>query len=132
MYALERVIFNQDLFFILLVISFFIIAILKAFYWKFTRLLFLGVFSQRYANQYLREDNAFTQRVSVLTFLLAVFNFSILGMKLKNQSTLEDFLILLIILSLFYLLKYLSIRFLGSTFLIRELATLAVFFFVLI
>lgn len=128
MQALERIVLNQDLFFILLLISFFIVAILKAFYWKATRLLFLGVFRQRYANQYLREDNAFTERVSALTFLLVVFNFSILGVKLKNQIALEDFLIILMSLSVFYILKYLSIQFLGSTFRVRELATLAIFF----
>ena len=49
-------------------VSFFLIALLKASYWKHAKLLFMGVFAQRYANQYLREENAFTERVISLLF----------------------------------------------------------------
>ncbi len=128
MQVLERVVFNQDLFFILLLFSFFLLAILKAFYWKFSRLLFMGVFGQRYANQYLREDNAFTERVSILTFILMLLNFSLLLMKLKHHQTAQEFLFIFVFIGGFYLLKFLIIRLLGETFLMNELAKLGIFF----
>jgi len=75
MEAVENIVFNRDLFFILIFISFLFIAILKGFYWKFTKLLIKGVFAQRYANQYLREENVFTERVNFITFLILLLNF---------------------------------------------------------
>ena len=82
MYALNKIAFNQDIFFILLTLSFFLIALLKGMYWKHAKLLFKGVYAQRYANQYLREENAFTERVNLLTFLLMSINFTIVISKL--------------------------------------------------
>ena len=57
MIALTKPFFNQDIIFVLLSISFLLIAVLRASYWKYVKLLVMGVFAQRYANQYLREEN---------------------------------------------------------------------------
>ena len=59
MIAVTNSVFNQDIIFILLTISLWLIAILKGSYWKHTKLLLMGPFAQRYANQFLREENAF-------------------------------------------------------------------------
>jgi hypothetical protein len=52
MIALTKPFFNQDIIFVLLAISFLLIAILRASYWKHAKLLFMGVFAQRYALKY--------------------------------------------------------------------------------
>ena len=87
MLAFTKIVYNQDIFFILLVISFFLISLIKGLYWKHAKLLFMGSFSQRFANQYLREENALTERVNFITFLLMAINFSLIGLKevLKYQ-----------------------------------------------
>ena len=84
MTGLAKTIYNQDVFFILLTLSFFLFALIKGFYWKHTKLLFMGVFAQRYANQYLREDNAFTERVNGLTFLLMCINLTLIISKIQG------------------------------------------------
>ena len=68
---------NGDGFFILLTISFFLIGILRAYYWSYASLLVLGSIQYRYASQYLRLENALTQRVSMITFLIMIINISL-------------------------------------------------------
>ena len=72
MLATTKILYSQNVFFILLVISFFLIALIKGLYWKYAKLLFMGAFSQRYINQYLRESNTFTERVNAITFFLMI------------------------------------------------------------
>ena len=43
----------------------------------------MGTFAQRYANQYLREENVFTERVNFLTFLLLAVNTRFDNCKIK-------------------------------------------------
>ena len=100
---------SQDVFFFLLTISFLLLSILKANYWKHTKLLLLGVEAQRYANQFLREDNAFTQRVNLLTFFLMVINFSVIITKVLETTLFLDILFILLLVVFFYILKVLII-----------------------
>ena len=86
MIAISNQIFNQDFVFILLLLSFLIIAILRGYYWKYVRLLFLGLFAQRYSNQFLREGNVFTERINVLTFGLLIINLTILLSYFSNHQ----------------------------------------------
>ena len=128
MIPLAKTYFNQDVFFVLLTMSFLLIAVLKANYWKHTKLLLLGVFVQRYANQFLREDNAFTERVNFITFLLMVINFSAIFIKFSPITSLTEIGILLVVVILFYLIKILFMRMFGKIFMLKGLAKLGVFF----
>ena len=68
---------NSSMFFLIL-ISFLSIGLLRAFYWKHAKLLLIAPFQYRYASQYLRQDNAFTERVNWLSFLILLINFSLI------------------------------------------------------
>ena len=128
MIALTKSIYNQDISFILIVISFFLISLIKGVYWKHARLLFMGVFAQRYANQYLREENAFTERVDLLTFLLMCINFTLIITKFQLIIQVFPIIWLFCLVVIFFLLKLTFIRFLGFLFKSKDLAKLAGFF----
>ena len=88
----------------------------------------LGVFAQRYANQFLREDNAFTQRVNFLTFSLMVINFSLIIAKILNITLLPKILGILFCILIFYFLKILIIKFSGLVFMLKDISKLYIFF----
>ena len=128
MIALIKTISNQDIIFISLTLAFLLIAVLKSFYWKHAKLLFMGIFAQRYANQYLREENAFTERVSFITFLLMSINISLIILKLiPKTSVLETFGISFGVM-LFFTIKIGLILLLGSIFRVKDIARLGIFF----
>jgi len=128
MIALEKISLNQDVFFLFLLSAFLLISILKAFYWKYTKLLIMGVFSERYTNQYLREENVFTERVGVITFLLLLLNLSLFVTRLNGKIKLDFFLWTILFIAAYYLIKYMLIRLLGIVFLLKNIAQLGVFF----
>ena len=128
MIALIKTIFNQDIIFVLLTISFLLIALLKSFYWKHAKLLFMGIFAQRYANQYLREENAFTERVSFITFLLMSINISLIILKLMPETSVLENFILIVGVMLFFIIKIGLILILGSIFRVKDIAKLGIFF----
>lgn len=128
MIALTNPIFNQDIIFILLTISFLLIAILKAYYWKHTKLLLMGVFAQRYANQFLREENVFTQRVNFITFLLMIINFSVITLKVMPKDSILEVLALIALVGFFFLIKIGLMLSLGNIFRLKDIARLGIFF----
>ena len=128
MIAISNQIFNQDFVFILLMFSFLIIAILRGYYWKYVRLLFFGLFAQRYSNQFLREGNVFTERVNMLTFGLLITNLTILFSYISNKQASFDFIYISVFLLLFFLFKIIMILFLGHLFMMRDIAKLLIFF----
>ena len=128
MIAFIKTIFNQDIIFVLLTISFFLIAMLKSFYWKHAKLLFMGIFAQRYANQYLREENAFTERVSFITFLLMSVNISLIILKLIPKTSVLETFSLIVGVMLFFIIKIGLILLLGSIFRVKDIAKLGIFF----
>ena len=128
MIALIKTIFNQDIIFVLLTISFLLIAMLKSFYWKHAKLLFMGIFAQRYANQYLREENAFTERVSFITFLLMSINISLIILKLVPKTSVLETFSLIGGVMLFFILKIGLILLLGSILRVKDIAKLGIFF----
>jgi len=128
MIALAKPFFNQDIIFVLLTISFLLIAILRASYWKHAKLLFMGVFAQRYANQYLREENAFTERVNFITFLLMTINFSLILLKFVPKTSLLEVVFLIGSVMLFFILKIGVMLFCGKIFMMQDVAKLGVFF----
>ena len=128
MVGLSKIVFNQDVFFILISMSFLLVGFLKAYYWKHAQLLFKGVFAQRYSNQYLREENAFTERVNLLTFLLMSINFTLVFAKALLFSDWRSISITLIFVVLFFLIKIVIIQLMGLIFKNKGLAKLTVFF----
>ena len=128
MIALIKTIFNQDIIFVLLTISFLLIAMLKSFYWNHAKLLFMGIFAQRYANQYLREENAFTERVSFITFLLMSINISLIILKLVPKTSVLETFSLIGVVMLFFIIKIGVILLLGSIFRVKDIAKLGIFF----
>ena len=128
MIALTKPFFNQDIIFVLLTISFLLIAILRASYWKHAKLLFMGVFAQRYANQYLREENAFTERVNFITFLLMIINFSLILLKFVPQASLFEVVFFIGGVMLFFILKIGVMLFFGKIFMVQDVAKLGIFF----
>ena len=128
MLALTNISYNQDAFFILVLLSFLLIALIKGMYWKHAKLFFMGVFAQRYANQYLREDNAFTERVNFLTFLLMAINFTLIITKFQAVIDLPTIVSVFFLVVLFFLLKLILIKLLGFFFKVKDLAKLAIFF----
>ena len=120
--------YNQDIYFILIVISFLLLSFLKGFYWKHTRLLFMGVFSQRYSNQYLREENAFTERVNILTFFLMCINFTMLIAKILSVIDIFTVILIFFLVVFFFIIKLVFIHFIGFLFKSNDLARLTVFF----
>ena len=128
MIALTKPIFNQDIIFVLLTMSFLLIAVLRSSYWKHAKLLFMGVFAQRYANQYLREENAFTERVNFITFLLMSINISVIILKLiPAVSVLETFGLIAGVM-LFFVGKIGLMLLFGNIFRVKDIAKLGVFF----
>ena len=128
MQALTKIVYNQDVFFILVIVSFLLIALIKGVYWKHAKLFFMGVFAQRYANQYLREENAFTERVNLLTFLLMAINFTLIIAKFQAVIDLWRIISVFSLVVLFFLLKLIFIKLLGALFKVKDLAKLAAFF----
>ncbi len=125
---LINIAYNQDIFFVLILLSFLLVSLIKGFYWKHSKLFFMSIFAQRYSNQYLREDNAFTERVNLLTFLLMVVNFTLIIAKFKMVINLLGVAYVASLVSLFFLVKFLCIKILGALFKLKDIARLAVFF----
>jgi len=128
MIALTNPIFNQDIIVVLLTFSFLLIALLRSSYWKHAKLLFMGVFAQRYANQYLRQENAFTERVSFITFLLMSVNISVIILKLIPAISLLETFTLIAGVMLFFVAKIGLMLLLGNIFRLKDIAKLGVFF----
>ena len=118
---------SGDGFFILLTISFFLIGILRAYYWNYASLLVLGSIQYRYASQYLRLENALTQRVSWITFMIMILNISLFINLQENVFSLNHFFKILLYSIIYFTVKFLVILFLGNVFLKKELAKLTVF-----
>ena len=112
----------------LILTSFLLIAILKGYYWKHAKLLFMGVFAQRYANQFLREENAFTERVNAITFFLMSINFTLIILKITHSFELFSVGLILVYVSGFFLFKMGLIKLLGFILKTKDLSKLAVFF----
>ena len=128
MIALTKPIFNQDIIVVLLTISFLLLAVLRSSYWKHAKLLYMGVFAQRYANQYLREENAFTERVNFITFLLMTINFSVIILKLIPKPSIFEVGYTVVGVMLFFILKMGFMLFLGKIFILKDIARLGIFF----
>ena len=117
-----------SLVFLLLTISIFLVGVLRAYYWKHTKLLFLASLKYRYASKYLRQDNVFTERVNWLTFAVLFINFSLLFLINSPDFELKEFIYIFFLIITFYLFKYLIIKFLGSLLFIKDITRLTVFF----
>lgn len=118
----------SDFSFVLILISLTIIGVLKKFYYKHTYLYYSGVFAQRYSNQYLREENVFTERVRLFTFILMLLNLSLLLFKIFNVTKINEALKIIFLLAGFFLFKIFVISCIGILFKNYDVAKLTVFF----
>ncbi len=118
----------QDIFVLLFTTSFFLYAILRSQYYKYVKLLVLGAVSQRYANQYLREDNFFTERVNLITFQLIILNLTLFISKILEYFTLSKIFITLLYILTYYAVKFVLIKFLSFSFKLKEISKLILFF----
>ena len=128
MLPINQIEIENFLVFFLLTLSFLFIGILRAYYWKHTKLLILASFKYRYASQYLRQDNAFTERVNWITFIVLLINFSLLFLYQNSSIYMLEFLIVFLSIATYYVLKFLVIRFLGTLLYIKEITRLTIFF----
>ena len=88
----------------------------------------MGVFAQRYANQFLREENAFTDRVNAITFILMSINFTLIILKITHSVELLSVVLILVYVSGFFFFKMGLIKLLGFILKTKDLSKLAVFF----
>ena len=119
---------DNSLVFFLILMSFLFIGLLRAFYWKHVKILLIAPFQYRYASQYLRQDNAFTERVNWLSFLILFINFSLLLAFNEQILYLETPIFLIILVAIFYFLKFYLIKFLGYLLFKNEVARLMAFY----
>lgn len=118
----------QDIFFVLILFSFLIVSIIRAFYWKYAKLLYMGVIAHRYSNQYLREENAFIYRLNMLSFLLMIINFLLIIVKIKTPKNTNTIFTIFMAIIIYYLAKKIIIVLLGYLFKQKDLAKLTAFF----
>lgn len=120
----------QNISFIFLSISFTIVGFLYAFHKKYSKNLVLSAFGQRYANQYLRDDNLFKKRVNILFSTLMILNISLFiwSFKLSEKSGLVDLIIIIFLVALYYTVKYILISFLGILLNMKKVSGIALFF----
>ena len=119
----------NSIMFVVILFSISFIGFLRAYYWKHTKLILLAPFQYRYASQYLRQDNAFTERVNWLTFFILLINFSLLIY--SNPIITEYFngyIYVLLFLLIFYILKFLLLTFLGRLLFVEEITRLTIFY----
>ena len=115
--------------FVVILFSISFIGFLRAYYWKHTKLILLAPFQYRYASQYLRQDNAFTERVNWLTFFILLINFSLLiDTNPIVSSYFNGFIYVFLFLLTFYIVKFLLLKFLGRLLFIEEITRLTVFY----
>ena len=121
---------GHNISFVFLTISFGMIGYLYAFHNKYAKEFILSAFGQRYANQYLRDDNVFKRRVSILFSFLMILNISffIWSTEETEQNNLSYLGKILLFTITYYLIKYLVIWFLGYLLKMKQISTIAVFF----
>ena len=121
---------GNNLSFIILTISLCIIGVLYAFYNKYSKELVLSAFGQRYANQYLRDENVFKRTVNILFNLLMIINLSFFIWSVSSSENYDftQFLKIIIYTILYYLLKFICIWFLGHLLKMNQIANIALFF----
>ena len=120
----------QNISFIFLSISFCIIGFLYAFYKKYAKDFVLCAFGQRYANQYLRDENVFKRRANILFSILMILNISlsIWSFKLSEQAGLISLIRIILFVALYYVVKYILIWFLGVLLKMKQISEIALFF----
>ena len=120
----------QDISFIFLSISFCIIGFIYAFHKKYAKVLVLSAFWQRYASQYLRDDNVFKRRMNILFSTLMILNISLFiwSFRLSEQIGLIELIKIILLVTLYYVVKYILIWFLGVLLKMKQISEIALFF----
>ena len=120
----------ENISFIFISISFSIIGFLYAFHKKYAKDFILSAFGQRYANQYLRDENVFKRRVNILFSILMILNISlsVWSFKLSEETEPISLISVILFVILYYVVKYILIRFLGVLLNMKQILEIALFF----
>ena len=88
------------------------------------------MFAQRYANQYLKEENVFTERVTLLVTVIMLINVSLFFAKSIYGADLSPIELWNtgLVIAIFFIVKLIVIRLLGHIFMLNALAKLGVYF----
>ena len=129
MIPISQISHANPIMFLVILVSISFIGFLRAYYWKHTKLILLAPFQYRYASQYLKQDNVFTQRVNWLTFFILLINFSLLiDINPIITEYFNDYIYVLLFLLIFYIMKFLLLNFLGRLLFIEEITKLTIFY----
>jgi len=129
MIPISQISHANPIMFLVILVSISFIGFLRAYYWKHTKLILLAPFQYRYASQYLKQDNVFTQRVNWLTFFILLINFSLLiDINPIVTEYFNDYIYVLLFLLIFYIMKFLLLNFLGRLLFIEEITKLTIFY----
>jgi len=128
MNLVDQISTDNSMIFSFIALSFFCLGILRAFYWKYTRLMLIAAFKFRYASQYLRQENVFTERVNWISFLILIINFALIFSFFDISYQSGRISILIFSLIFFYAAKSLIIKSLGKLLLSDEISRLTIFY----
>ena len=129
MIPISQISHANPIMFLVILVSISFIGFLRAYYWKHTKLILLAPFQYRYASQYLKQDNVFTQRVNWLTFFILLINFSLLiDINPIITEYFNDYIYVLLFILIFYFIKFLLLNFLGRLLFIEEITKLTIFY----
>lgn len=111
-------------------ISFLISSVLYTFYKNNIRELLLGVVSQTYVNQYLREDNVTKKNTSLILSILMVLNFSIFIWQtiFSENTSFSHFFTVIFFTTIYYLTKYVLMVVLGFIFNVSQVMKISIFY----
>ncbi|MBE50567.1 MAG: hypothetical protein CMP51_02630 [Flavobacteriales bacterium] len=121
---------NQNLNFIFLLFSYFIISYLYAYHYKISKAFIKSSIAERYAVQYVRDDNVFKQRVNLIFNLLLIFNISVTIWNIISdfQGEFSQWTLIAFIVGSFYLIKFFIIKFIGLIFLEKQISNFAIYY----
>ncbi len=127
MEAVKNIEPNNELYFLVFVFIVFLLSILKSRYKDLSKMFFISTFDKKSSVKFLKKDNVFSERVNYIINTVLIFNISILLLILKEEHTYINFLKILTFVTLFYTIKYLTVKLLCNIFNIRELTKFSIF-----
>ena len=121
---------NQNLNFIFLLISYFIISYLYAYHYRVSKALVKSSIAERYAVQYVRDDNIFKQRANFIFNVLLIFNISVSIWNIISnfQGEFFQWALIAFIVGSFYGIKFFMIKFIGLIFLEKQMSNFAIYY----
>ncbi|MCD4746894.1 MAG: DUF4271 domain-containing protein [Bacteroidales bacterium] len=122
---------NKDWILGILILCFFLFALVQVLYKKRIKQIFKSFFIKRYTNQLIRDGNLFNERITINLFIIFVLTFSLLIFKSAEffirfpQNIVFNFILYLKILIIFFILwfiKILAVIFIGRIFKLENMS----------